>query len=58
MPRLSNAPLFVITAAVAFGLVLLFPQWRLDPPEYNDGVLHEGMAEYAAQQARGLNELK
>jgi len=49
MPRLSNAPLFVITAAVAFGLVLLFPQWRLDPPGYNDGVLHESMAEYAAQ---------
>jgi hypothetical protein len=49
MRRPTHTPLWLIAAAVAFGLVLLFPQWRLDPPEYNDGVLHEGMAEYAAQ---------
>lgn len=39
----------LVLAAVIFGLVLLFPEYRLDAPPFNDnGVLHQGLAEYAA----------
>ena len=46
--RLANGPVLLVAATVVFGLVLRFPEWKLDPPEINDALLHQAMARYAA----------
>jgi len=46
--RLGGGPALLVTATVVFSLVLRFPEWNLAPPEINDSILHQAMAEYAA----------